>query len=227
MLPPLPFGFSKRQGGFQWYSRAMKTLTAVLACLAISCLVAGCAMFQNPNELASGVNQAEQEVQETRLIGDRITEELRILREELENLDTNDPDADRSAERLAAFIAEKTEESAKWLQRLNDANAAALKARDDLSSAQNKWDVAEALVAFGAGLFPPLAVATPLIRAGRRNFEGVVAAVAAGGGPKNSEAARAAMAAVPGLKDRVTQARVRIGDKRMEAVPSKNNGEVS
>ena len=46
----------------------------------------------------------------------------------------------------------------------------------------------------------------------------VVASVAAGGGVKNPQATRDAMMAVPGLKDRVTAVRVKIGDKKMEAV---------
>lgn len=170
----------------------------------------------------SGCMSAEQ-VRETALAAETATGALGVIQTELEGLkadlaalDLADPDAQETADEILAFITDKTAAANEWMTVLNDANA-------KLQKAEDGWDVAAAIAGSIATIIPAAGIAVPIINRGKRSFEGVVASVAAGGGPRDSEAARTVMAQYPGLKDRVTATRVKIGDKKMEAVPSKNN----
>lgn len=169
-----------------------------------------------------------------------ISGEMDAVQVELaEQVANAEPGSERWKEGVIAFLAKMNDER-------NDFVVAVQEANIGLQKAEDGWDVAESLLGLAGGFFPPAAIGALFIRRGRNvirglngevaehvvrgrelgaevehqlaNFHGVVAAMAAGGGPVKKEEARAAMAAVPGLKDLVTARRVVIGDKVMEAV---------
>lgn len=195
--------------------------------------VPSCTTTGQAQRMAEDVQAADAAKEEADSVVGVLRAEIAGLKSDLEALGERDPEtgelivADQAtadaALDLAAIIDSKTAEATKWLDRLGAAEAAARQARAEMAEAEDGFDVATSLLTLAAGFFPPAAIGIPMVQRSKRAFEGVVAAVAAGGGPKNSEATRQAMAAVPGLKDRVTRTRVKIGDKRMEAVPSRNN----
>lgn len=207
----------------------MAYYAAWMVALAVVVVAPGC---MTAEEYGAGIAAADAKVTEATTAGEVLKAEIAGLRADLEALGKRDPvtgelvagpaGADAALD-LAGIIDSKTAEATKWLDRLSAAELAARKAREEAAEASNAWDWAEVLAGLAAGVFPPAAIAVPMVTRSRRAFDGVVAAVAAGGGPKDSAATRQAMAAVPGLKERVTRARVRMGDKRMEAVPSRNN----
>ena len=149
---------------------------------------------------------------------DTMTSTLAVLDEELDGLkadllaiNADDPDSEDYADKLIALI--------------NDKSATARKVSDALQAASNTvnqsdsaWGWAEAAAGALAMFVPGAGAGITLVRRSRRAFEGVVASIAAGGGPVNPEAARAAMSHYKGLKARVTASRVAIGDKVMDAV---------
>lgn len=150
---------------------------------------------------------------------DVISTEMKGLRDDLAALSASDPDAQETADMLVALMDEKSLEAKKWMDALASANAALAKAEDG-------WDILETVVGAAAGFFPPLGIGTLMVRRGRKMFNGVVDSMAAGeiaGGMTDDQkiAVRNAMGMIPGLKQMVTDRRVEIGDKVMEAVKAK------
>lgn len=193
------------------------------ACLSIL-IVAGCA---SPAAIQRQADAAAGDMEQARTAADVLRAELDGLRADLLALGERDPEtgalivppaAAETAADLLALIESKSAEASQWLDALDAAQRSWQDAAAKAEGAVDGWSVAETAALLAAGFFPPAAVAVPVIRRSRAAFEGVVASMAAGGGPANPEAARAAMKAVPGLKDRVTAVRVKIGDKRMAAV---------
>jgi len=174
------------------------------ACLIGAVLVPSCTSAQKVGEAHADKVAAEGAL-------DVIQRELVGLRTDLEAINVEDPDAEEATDMLVALLTEKTEAANKVITALKNANKI-------IEADKTAWGWTEAALGLATGFFPPLAVATPLLKRSRRAFEGVVASVAAGGGPKDPEAVRQAMSHYPGLKDRVTATRVKIGDKTMEAV---------
>ena len=142
---------------------------------------------------------------------DVLTNEFSGLKADLEAISADDPDAAAMADKLLALMDEKSAEALKWTRIVKES-------AEKLSKAEDGWAWAETIAGIATGFFPPLAVAVPMIRRGRNMFNGVVGAMAAGGGPRDAKRAREFMNTVPGLKDRVTAQRVEIGDKEMQAV---------
>lgn len=121
-------------------------------------------------------------------------------------------EAREAAARIASEIERKQAELDAWLAKADagleeyDAHLARL------SEARDGFDVAEVAIGALATFVPGAAVGIPFIRRLRANLDGTVAAIAAGGGPANPEAAKAAMLA-SGVKPAVDKARRRVGDK--------------
>lgn len=157
--------------------------------------------------------QAETDVAQTEF--DIINEEMRGLRADLLKVKADEPDAAATVDGLIAAFEKESAKAAKLLEVIK-ANA------KKLAEADEAWDLTQSLISVAAGFFPPLAVAVPMIQRGRRMFNGVVGAMAAGGGPVNGQLANEFMGNVKGLKRAVTMQRVEIGDKVMEAVKVNN-----
>lgn len=170
-------------------------------------VVLGLAGCMSPEQAQGLANEAEQ----ARSMLEVFQEEVAGLKSDLAAIAADDPDAAETADKILAIMESKTAEAEKWVTALSNAN-------EQLSQAEGGWEVLETLTGLAAGFFPPVAIAVPFIRRSRRMFNGVVDAVAAGGGVKNAEDTRKAMLMVAGLKDRVTNRRVEIGDKEMKAV---------
>jgi len=183
----------------------VKKFAIVYAAVMLSIIGFGCAMTPDAAEqLAGQANSANNSI-------GVISEEIAGLRADLEALNAEDPEAADAAAALIDLIDSKADEIERWQGVLDDATA-------KLAQAEDGWDLAEIIMGVGAGLFPPLAVGVPILQRSRRAFEGVIASVAAGGGPKDAQAVRDAMAHYPGLKERVTNTRVKLGDKVRVAV---------
>ena len=185
----------------------MKRRNAIVAVLFIlaACQIPGCNMLPSTaGDLAASAAEAQ-------TAADILAAEIEGLKADLEALSESNPEAAAVADQLVAMINDKSEQAEKWRQVFNEAQTR-------LQTANSGWDFLEVATGVAAGLFPPLAVGVPIIRRSRQAFDGVVASVAAGGGPVDPQAVRDAMSHYPGLKERVTATRVRIGDKKIEAV---------
>jgi hypothetical protein len=201
-------------------------VVAVGAVMALG--IVGMAGCDSPRRIGADIAQAEREADRAEGVAETLRTEIEGLKSDLAALGERDPEtgelvvADEQTAKVAAdllaLIESKTDEANEWLDRFAAAEAAAEEARAKAERAEDAWDWAEVFVGLAAGIFPPAAVAIPIVQRSRRAFEGVVASVAAGGGPADAEATRKAMAAVPGLKDRVTKVRVKMGDKQWRAV---------
>lgn len=77
---------------------------------------------------------------------------------------------------------------------LNDAIQKAETANDA------KWNFVETIGLIAAGLIPGGTIAYPLIRSARRTLPAVFDSIAAGGGPKDGDAAKAALAESPAAR---------------------------
>jgi len=186
----------------------------IAACILVEVLLVG-AVLSPGCMSAAKVQETAQLAGEAESALDVIKGELAGLKEDLANLNPEDPDAQETADKLVTFINDKTAEAEKWMGVLQDATG-------KLAKVEDGYGLAELIATGVASFFPPAAVAVPIIRRSRRMFEGVVSSVAAGGGPKDSQAVRDAMAHYPGLKDYVTSVRVKIGDKELKAVSTKD-----
>lgn len=169
-----------------------------------------------------------------------INTELGGVRDELaQQVADAEPGSEKWKAGVVAFIDGLSSDRDSFMGAITDANA-------KLQSADDGWGMAEALFSIAGGFFPPAALGGIFIRRGRNvirelngevaegvvrrvaltqevesgiiDFNGVIAAMAAGGGPADKGEATRAMMTIPGLKDRVTARRVAIGDKEMKAV---------
>jgi len=144
-----------------------------------------------------------------------INDELGGLQDDLAaQIAIGEPGSQKWSEQVLLFLTSMQEDREKFQGFFEEANS-------KLQDVEGGWGLVEMIGTLAAGVFPPLAVTIPMIRRGRRMFEGVVDSVAAGGGVVNGKDARKAMLMIPGLKDKVTDRRVEIGDKVMEAVKVK------
>lgn len=177
---------------------------ALLAAMWLLIYAAGC---ESPERVA----EAQAIVAEVQPLLDRLDAEEAELLAELASYPADDPQTAALRDRAMQAI-ERVRETRQRLQ------TAIVPALETMQDAQDGWDIAEAIGLGVAGFFPPAAIALPIIRRYRNAFRGTVASMAAGGGPKDPEAARRAMTHYAGLKPFVTAERVRIGDKVIEAV---------
>ena len=155
-----------------------------------------------------------------------LSTELGGMRDELaEQVAAAEPGSEAWKEGVIAFIDGLSDDRSDFLSTWQDAN-------EKLQAAEDGWGVAESLFSIAGGFFPALGIGGIFVRrAGNvirglnaeigghiADFNGVVDAMAAGGGPVNKALATNAMKTVDGLKDRVTNRRVQIGDKELKAV---------
>jgi len=170
----------------------------VTALLVILLSLGGCAS-------AEKVAAAEEQASAAELVLDGIGSEIAGLIADLDKMDGE------TAARTAEYIQSKQAEYEEWAGILKDANST-------ITASNDAWGWAEAAAGALAAFIPGAGVAVPMIRRSRNAFENTVAVIAAGGGPKDPDAANAAQSHYPGLKAMVTAQRVKIGDKEIKAV---------
>ena len=188
-------------------------ITACLACLTL----AGCLM--SDDQLAGirlAATQARAAAEVYRAEAGTVREEIVRLGEDYRAMAA---DAEQSAEtraaaaRIAGEIEAQQAEFARWMAMADESAGVLDTSLAALEDAQDGWDIADAGLGALAAIVPGLAVVLPVFRRLRRNLDGTVAAIAAGGGPVDPAAARASMMAQPGVKAAVDQARGRVGDR--------------
>jgi hypothetical protein len=115
-----------------------------------------------------------------------------VLTEEVQNIRTD------------LILVDDPVERAKLEARLNEIEPYVEQANAIIQDAQSGgdvgWGLLEASIAVAAGFFPGLGVLIPLVRSARRTSKALIASVAAGGGPVEPEAARAALNTDPAAR---------------------------
>lgn len=143
------------------------------------------------------------------------------LEAEVRAIEVDAPDAQDLMAKLAAEIEAEGLKATKFIATLR----ATVK---EVEGAEDGFDVASAVMGGAGTFFPPALFSIPFIRRAKaaynivkdqaleieRHFDGVVASIAAGGGPKDPKLARQHMLTIAGLKKRVTDQRVEIGNKK-------------
>lgn len=217
--------------GTQQKIKAAVMLALLLAAVAAVCSVPGCAGPQRVAEAKATMGVAH---------GTLVT-----LDRNLEGLDTDLIELEEAGGGSAALdairgaIADTREERARIIEVIDDA-------AKTVDSSDSGWALLDMGLALAAGFFPPLGIARVLSRRAKATFdevveghevayadqretiegqqivfEGVVDAIAEGGGPKNPEKAGAAMRWMdPRVKEAVTARRVENGDKVVAVVKS-------
>lgn len=138
----------------------------------IIAVIIGCAML-------TGCQATPEQIAAWKMQLVAVQDEMSLVRAELVELDPDTP----MAKRLIKLI-DRLEPFAATLQ-------------DNIATAETGGDLLWGLATAAAGFFPPLAVLLPVLRSMRRTQTRVFEAVAAGGGPKNTTAARAHLVADP------------------------------
>lgn len=142
------------------------------------------------------------------------------LEAEVRAIDIDAPDAQDLMARLAAEIEKEGAKATRFLSVLKATVA-------EVEGAEDGFDVASALMGGAGSIFPPALLAIPFIRRAKagynavkeqaqefeRHFDGLVASMAAGGGPRDPKLAKKHMLTIAGLKHRVTEQRIEIGNK--------------
>ena len=196
--------------------RFMCYVTVLFVAIIGTAYAVGCMTPKQASELRATMDQGTSRVHELNAQIEDFKVDLRALVAKGET----DPDAADLAAQFVSIINSTTEERDKWLDVLTQA-------KDKLDSHEEGWNLAQTAVDTLAVFVPMAAVGGTLLRKARAAatghaaaFEGVVRAMAQGGGPKDGPAARRAMKMIPGLKDRVTDMRVEIGDKVRTTEPA-------
>lgn len=186
--------------------------------LAALCLLvtAGCLSSEQLEEIRAGAAESRaaanaflQTADELEAEIDGLVDDYRAMQADAEQSE----EAREAARRIADEIERKQADYDRWMARAAEEAAKVDGYLAELEEAETGWDVAEVGVTVLAGFVPGAAAMLPIVRRLRRQFDGTVSAIAAGGGPRDPERTKAAMLAQPGLKAAVTKARHRVGDK--------------
>lgn len=173
----------------------------------------------------SQMNEWNTKVDESSLAIEVALSKIEGLEAEVRAIDINDPTAEEAMATFAAMIESESKKAKQFMEILKTATT-------EIKDAEDGFDVATGLMGAAGGFFPAALLTIPFIRRAQAgynalkakaleaetHFDGVVASMAAGGGPKDAIKARKHMLTIAGLKDRVTDQRIEIGDKERKIV---------